>query len=177
MSAWSTTKFELHSWTCFAHYVSHFINWLRRTFPMGSWSYRRKLQKCRLHNISRTQTCLVPESLWKTIACMKIISKDFLFSMCARYIIGQAWWQREYFTVAQCITALLETKMVEAAGLVLLHLFCLNLALESWPCSLPHQSSSTSSTTTLAPGQLLPPYHHVSCPRTSTTSFSHIPHH
>lgn len=43
------------------------------------------------------------------------------------------------------------------------------------PCSLPHQSSSTSPITTFAPGQLLSPYLRVSCPRTSTTSSSHIP--
>lgn len=66
--------------------------------------------------------------------------------------------------------------MAEAAALVVLHLLCLNLALGSWPCSLPHQSSPTSPITTFAPGQLLSPCFHVSCPRTSTTSSSHIPH-
>lgn len=91
--------------------------------------------------------------------------------------VGQTKWQRRYFIVAKSIAVLLETKMAEAVALVVLHLFCLNLALESWPCSLPHQSSSTSPTTTLARGQLLPPYLHVSCLRTSTTSSSYIPHH
>lgn len=146
-------------------------------FPMGSCSCCRKFKNADCTSFQGHKPARFPESLWKTIAFMKIISKNFLFSMCAQRIMGQAWWQREGFTVAESITALLGTKMAEAAGLVVLHLFCLNLALESWPCSLPHQSSSTSSTTTLAPGQLLPPYHHVSCPRTSTTSFSHIPHH
>lgn len=83
---------------------------------------------------------------------------------------GRTRWQRGYNT------PLLEAKMAEAAALVVLHLLCLNLALESWPCSLPHQSSSTSPITTFAPGQLLSPYLHVSCLRTSTTSSSHIPH-
>lgn len=66
--------------------------------------------------------------------------------------------------------------MAEAAALIVLHLLCVSLALESWPGSLPHQSSPTSLITTFAPGQLLPPYLQVSCPRTSTTFSSHIPH-
>lgn len=111
-----------------------------------------------------------PESPGNTTAFMKIISKYFPISMHVQCTEGRTRWQRGYNT------PLLEAKMAEAAALVVLHLLCLNLALESWPCSLPHQSSSTSPITTFAPGQLLSPYLHVSCLRTSTTSSSHVPH-
>ena len=178
ISIWIPVKFEFHSWTRFAHYASYFINWL----------WRKHLQRAPVPTAENCKTAgctsllghkpaWFPESLGETIAFMKKIRKYFLISTHVQCTMGQTRRQRRYFTVAEYMAALLGKEMAEAAISVVLHLFCLSLALESWPCSLPHQSSSTPPTTTLAPGQLLPPYLHVSCPRTSTTSSSHIPHH
>lgn len=69
--------------------------------------------------------------------------------------------------------------MAEAAALIVLHLLCVSLALESWPGSLPHQSSPTSLITLLqgscclltskSPAPEPPPL----SPHTSHTSYCH----
>lgn len=164
-------KFVFHLWTQFALYASYFINqlWrrcLQRACVLIAWNC--KTAGCTLCQGHKPDG--FPESPGNTTAFMKIISKYFLISMHVQRTLGQRRWQ------IWCNIPLLGAKMAEADALILLHLLCLNLALESWPCSLPHQSSPASPITTFAPGQLLLPYLRVCCPRTSTTSSSHTPH-
>lgn len=143
-----------------------------------NWLWRRCLQSAHVLIAENCETAGCsqghkpfgfPESPGNTTVFMKTINKHFLISMQVQCSVGQTSWQIRYNI------PLFEAKMAEAAALVVLHLLW-TLALESWPCSLPHQSSPTSPISTFAPGQLLSPYLHVSCPSTSTTSSSHIPH-
>lgn len=146
ISAWSPVKFELHSGTWFAHYV----NYCEENACKGLLFV--------LHIISRIQTSLISWEPGEDHCLYENNQQVFPnFCACAMHRAADKMAERVFHSGRVYITALLGTKMAEVARLVVLHLFCLNLALESWPCSLPHQSSSTSPTTTLAPGQLLHP--------------------